>query len=89
MRYLVRCPDPHAALARLADEAGGCIVADDLAIVSTTLERSRLYHQVKWSQGDGAPILVAPLDGAPKMKGMAPGAHACLDQLDRDEEAVA
>lgn len=89
MRYLVRCPDPRAALDRLADAAGGCIVDDDVAIVSTSLERSPLYHQVKWSQADGAPILVALLDGDPKMKGMAPGAHACLDELRRDEAALA
>jgi hypothetical protein len=89
MRYLVRCPDPRAALARLADAVGGCIDDDDVIIVSTTLERSPLYHQVKWSQAEGAPILVAPLDGDPKMKGVAPGAHACLDELRRDEETVA
>jgi hypothetical protein len=82
VRYLVRCPDPEGALAVLGADAAGCVLDHDLAVVSAELERSPLYHRVKRSQAEGAPILVAPLADDPKMKGMAAGSHACLQRLE-------
>jgi hypothetical protein len=87
VRYLVRCPDPDRALAELGVDAAGCVLDHDLAVVATDLGRSPLYHRVKRSQLPGASILVVPLAGDPKMKGMAEGAHACLDQLTGDSVA--
>jgi hypothetical protein len=60
------------------------VLDHDLAVVTSDLDRSRLYHRVKRSQAPDASILVAPLAGDPKMKGMAAGAHACLEGLAGD-----
>lgn len=49
-----------------------------LLLVDSPLGRSPLYHRVKDLQPAGEPLLVAPLDEAPKLKGMAPGAVAWL-----------
>lgn len=38
--------------------------------------RSQVYHALKDALPDGAPLLVAELDRAPKAKGLAPGAAA-------------
>lgn len=49
--------------------------------------RSRLYHQLK-ARYRPARLLVAPLSGLPKFKGLAPGALAALRRLPAaDEEA--
>ena len=56
--------------------------SDQLCLVRTTLGRSRVYHSVKRQMSGSAPLLVAPLSGDPKFKGMARGT---LDWLRRDE----
>ena len=54
--------------------------SDYLSLVRTTLGRSRVYHSVKRQMSGPAPLLVAPLSGNPKFKGMARGT---LDWLRR------
>jgi hypothetical protein len=56
--------------------------SDHLCLVRTTLGRSRVYHSVKRQMSGSAPLLVAPLSGDPKFKGMASGT---LDWLRRAE----
>jgi hypothetical protein len=45
-----------------------------LLLVESELSLSQLYHRIKWSLPAGSPLLVAPLGGPPKFKGMAEGA---------------
>lgn len=45
-----------------------------LMLVDTELTRSKLYHQVKWALPHGTALLTAPLEDAPKFKGMETGA---------------
>jgi hypothetical protein len=45
-----------------------------LILVDSALELSPLYHKIKWALPPGSPLLVAPLDSAPKFKRMEEGA---------------
>lgn len=45
-----------------------------VALVLTSLSRSRLYHEVKWAGPDEAPVVVAELRSQPKATRVAPGA---------------
>ncbi|QLC24542.1 hypothetical protein HFP57_05555 [Parasphingopyxis algicola] len=45
-----------------------------LMLVDTELTRSKLYHQVKWALPKDTALLAAPLEDAPKFKGMESGA---------------
>jgi hypothetical protein len=45
-----------------------------LLLVDSDLSLSQLYHRIKWSLPAGPSLLVAPVAGAPKFKGMAEGA---------------
>ena len=47
---------------------------DGLMLVDSPLALSPLYHRIKWAMPAGSALLVAPLDGAPKLKGMEAGA---------------
>lgn len=51
-------------------------LAPGLHLVKTTLTQSRLYHRVKRRLPEGAALLVATLETAPKHKGLAAGALA-------------
>ena len=53
-------------------------LAEGLWLIRSPLTRSKLYHRLKWQLVDDAWLLVAPLEDAPKFKGMAPGALAWL-----------
>lgn len=44
-----------------------------LLLVDSDLSRSKLYHRIKWALPADTPVLVAPLEEAPKFKGMAKG----------------
>ncbi|NRD89776.1 hypothetical protein C8024_10395 [Sphingopyxis sp. BSNA05] len=69
--YLLYCPEsPDSPLDLHGD---GYQVDDDLYLVSSELTRSKLYHRIKWQLADDSPLLLAPLSGAPKFKGMNPG----------------
>lgn len=74
--YLVRCTDIDRASAHLGDRAEVVALEPGLGLASTDLTRSRLYHEVKWSQAEGSPTLVARLVEAPKFAHMAPGTTA-------------
>ena len=56
----------------------GFRLGDGVYLIDSALTRSKLYHRLKWQLVDDAWLLVAPLDDAPKFKGMAPGALAWL-----------
>ncbi|HEU0100404.1 MAG TPA: hypothetical protein VFQ67_16720 [Allosphingosinicella sp.] len=60
-------PEPDLALDRFELRPGLVLIESDLGL-------SPLYHRIKWALPPGAPLLVAPLAGAPKLKGMAQGA---------------
>ncbi|MBC2777424.1 hypothetical protein [Parasphingopyxis marina] len=45
-----------------------------LLLVESPLTRSKLYHKVKWALPKGTALLAAPLEDAPKFKGMEEGA---------------
>ncbi len=45
-----------------------------LILVDSELGLSPLYHKIKWGLPPGSSLLVAPLAGAPKFKGMEEGA---------------
>lgn len=76
--YLLACTDPGAVGAELGDDADVVELRPGLALVETTLGRSRLYHRAKRVQPDGASLLVAPLDRPPKFMGMAEGSTAWI-----------
>ena len=39
---------------------------------------SRVYHELKWSLPDDSALVVAPIGGRPKLKGLAPGTTTWL-----------
>jgi hypothetical protein len=55
-----------------------CRAAPDLLLVSSTEPLSRVYHELKWGLPEGASLLVTPLAGRPKFKGLRPGTQAWL-----------
>jgi hypothetical protein len=52
--------------------------APDLLLVSSTESLSRVYHELKWVMPGGASLLVTPLTGRPKLKGLPPGTQTWL-----------
>ncbi|MEC9067729.1 MAG: hypothetical protein VX569_10670 [Pseudomonadota bacterium] len=74
--------DPTAQGEAIDLNGDGHPLADGLWLVRSALDRSRLYHRIKWQLPEGAALLLAPLadrrDGWPKFKGLAPGALAWL-----------
>jgi hypothetical protein len=57
-------------------------LAEGLHICLTTRSRSRLYHDVK-ARARPDQLLVAPLLGLPKFKGMEPGAATAVARMER------
>jgi hypothetical protein len=49
-------------------------LAENLYFIESDETRSRLYHRIKRYLTDDASLLVAPLDQAPKFKGLEDGA---------------
>lgn len=68
----------HAPDARIDEETELALdrfaLRPGLLLIDSGLTRSKLYHKVKWALPKDTPLLVAPLEGAPKFKGMAEGA---------------
>lgn len=83
-QYLVFLdPDPaQTASAKWCVALGG-----GLYICYSALTRSQLYHALKAAH-DPARLLVAPLAGDPKFKGMAEGALKILRQKTRMTEGI-
>ena len=52
--------------------------APGLLLVETTETTSRVYHEIKWLLPDDCALLVAPLDGRPKARGVAAGTVSWL-----------
>ena len=49
-------------------------LSDGLFLVRSERTLSRLYHAIKHQLPEGTALIVAPLEGSPKFKGMAAGA---------------
>ena len=66
-----------------AIEVDGAMAAldDRLMLVRTGQTRSRLYHSLKRQMPGDAALLVAPLEDAPKFKGLRPGATTAARRL--------
>lgn len=71
--YLLYCRETDVD-APLDLHGDGYRLDDGLYLIRSDLERSPLYHRIKRQLGADAPLLVAPLDGDPKFKGMNAGA---------------
>lgn len=54
------------------------VVAGELALVESDESLSRVYHELKWALPDGAALLVAPVGGQPKLKGLPAGTTTWL-----------
>lgn len=52
---------------------------DGLTLIDSPHSRSEVYHAVKHLVPEGTALLVAPLAGEPKFKGMSSGARIWLD----------
>ena len=74
--------DPTAQGEAIVLNGDGHPLADGLWLVRSALDRSRLYHRIKWQLPEGTPLACAPLGddpaGWPKFKGMEPGALGWL-----------
>lgn len=69
--------------ARVEDDLAGPweevrVVSDELVLVVSEESLSRVYHELKWSLPDGTALLVAPLAGRPKLKGLPAGTTTWL-----------
>ncbi len=69
--YLLYCPQTTEQPLDLYGD--GYRVDDNLFLISSELNRSPLYHRIKWQLDPDSPLLLAPLSDAPKFKGMNPG----------------
>ncbi len=54
------------------------VAAAGLLLVDSGDSLSRVYHELKWSLPQGTSLLVAPVAGMPKLKGLAPGTQTWL-----------
>jgi len=54
------------------------VAAAGLLLVDSDDSLSRVYHELKWSLPEGTSLLVAPVAGTPKLKGLAPGTQTWL-----------
>ena len=52
--------------------------APGLVLVESDDTLSRVYHELKWSLPDDSALVVAPIGGRPKLKGLAPGTTTWL-----------
>jgi hypothetical protein len=72
--FLVRHDEDEA----IPDEVGLALdlfeLRPGLLLVDSGLHLSPLYHRIKWALPPGSALLVAPLAGPPKFKGMDAGA---------------
>lgn len=83
-QYLVFL-DPDPALTASTEQ---CVaLGSGLYVCYSALTRSRFYHALKVAH-DPARLLVAPLAGDPKFKGMAEGALKILRQQSRMAEGI-
>lgn len=48
-------------------------LADGLVAVRSAATLSQVYHELKWALPDRAALLVVPVLGRPKLKGLPPG----------------
>ena len=80
--YLLVVPDPDTIPDSLDLHGEGRRFAPGIYCILSDLTRSKLYHRIKWQLADDAALLVAPLEDAPKFKGMDDGALAWLRSLD-------
>ena len=71
--YLVHLPG-YEGRAEFDLDADWFQLSDDLFVFDADLTPSKLYHRIKWNLNHDGPLLVAPMDGRPKFKGMRPGA---------------
>ena len=71
--YLVYFTRPRASSDSLRHKLGAMVLQENLWLVDWPGTRSRLYHDVKARLHADSALLVARLDHAPKLKGMAPG----------------
>ena len=55
-------------------------LSDGLFLVRSERTLSRLYHAIKHQLPEGTALIVAPLEGSPKFKGMAKGAFSWVRQ---------
>jgi hypothetical protein len=71
MPLFLVCHDPDGAI---ADETRLALdrfeLRPGLVLVDSGLGLSPLYHRIKWALPPGTALLVAPLAGPPKFKGM-------------------
>jgi hypothetical protein len=55
------------------------VAAPGLLLVESDETLSRVFHELKWAlDAEDAPLLVAPLAGTPKLRGLAPGTLSWL-----------
>ena len=52
--------------------------APGLLLIESVDSLSTVYHALKWSLPEGGPLIVAPLDRTPKLRGLAPGTTSWL-----------
>lgn len=74
--YLIYLRDPQRTL-EVSEFEGLRQLDDGLFLLRSSESRSRVYHAMKRASAP-AGLLVAPLAGAPKFKGMADGAMRWL-----------
>ncbi len=76
--FLAWVPD----LPELADLAGPWtelhLAAPGLLLLESQESLSRVFHALKWSLPEDAPLLVAPVAATPKLRHLAPGSLAWL-----------
>ena len=73
---VARHPEPSPDLVELAP---------GLYLTESARTRSQVYHAIKWRLQPGS-LLVAPLAGEPKFKGMRPGVLAWLRARRREAQ---
>ena len=54
------------------------VAAPGLLLVDSEDTLSRVFHELKWSLPEDASLLVAPLAGTPKLRGLAAGTQSWL-----------
>lgn len=53
-------------------------IAPGLLLLDSTEALSPVYHALKWSLPEGAPLFVTPVEHTPKSRGMAAGTTSWL-----------
>jgi hypothetical protein len=54
------------------------VAAPGLVLIDSAESLSRVYHELKWALPPNAALIVAPIAGVPKLKGLAPGTLSWL-----------